>query len=96
MNLMTQYEAAIHRGEIDDDPLQRDILMRLQHLADSVKKSNSSWLYPFIKSRVKGVYLYGPVGVGKTYLIDLFYDCLEEKRRHVFISIISCNKLILG
>ncbi|MBN9227605.1 MULTISPECIES: cell division protein ZapE [Legionella] len=83
-NVLTQYEAAIHRGEIDDDMLQREILARMQYLADEVKKSNSSWFYPFMKTRVKGVYLYGPVGVGKTYLIDLFYDCLEEKKKARF------------
>ncbi len=84
MNVITQYEAAIHRGEIDDDSLQRDILMHMQGLAERVKKSNSSWLYPLIKPQIKGVYLYGPVGVGKTYLIDLFYDCLEEKKKARF------------
>ncbi|WP_454782734.1 cell division protein ZapE [Legionella sp. WA2022007384] len=84
MNLITQYEAAIQRGDINDDPLQRDILAHLEDLANHVKKSNSSWLYPLIKPRIKGVYLYGPVGVGKTYLIDLFYDCLEEKKKARF------------
>lgn len=84
MNLISQYEAAIHRGEIDDDPLQREILAQMQCVADEVKKLNSSWFYPFIKTRIKGVYLYGPVGVGKTYLIDLFYDCLEEKKKARF------------
>ncbi|CAM2816396.1 ATPase [Legionella steigerwaltii] len=83
-NLIAQYEAAIHRGDIDDDPLQRDILAQMQYLADEVKKSNSSWFYPLIKTRIRGVYLYGPVGVGKTYLIDLFYDCLEEKKKARF------------
>ncbi|PWY57527.1 cell division protein ZapE [Legionella qingyii] len=84
MNLIMQYEAAIHRGDIDDDPLQRDILTHLESLANNVKKSNSSWFYPLIKPRIKGIYLYGPVGVGKTYLIDLFYDCLEEKKKARF------------
>ncbi|WP_454785645.1 cell division protein ZapE [Legionella sp. WA2024007413] len=84
MNLITQYEAAIQCGDIDDDPLQRDILTHLESLAYQVKKSNSSWLYPLIKPRIKGVYIYGPVGVGKTYLIDLFYDCLEEKKKARF------------
>ena len=79
--LICEYEAAIHRGEIDDDPLQREILVHMQHVADEIKKSNSSWFSPFIKRQIKGVYLYGPVGVGKTYLVDLFYQCVEEKKR---------------
>jgi len=32
---------------------------------------------------IKGIYLYGTPGCGKTYLMDLFYDSLpiEEKER---------------
>ncbi|MGL5741205.1 MAG: cell division protein ZapE [Legionella sp.] len=83
-NLITQYEAAIQRGEIDDDSLQREILAHMQRLADELKKSNSSWFYPLFQSRLKGLYLYGPVGVGKTYLGDLFYEHLEEKKKARF------------
>lgn len=96
MDLITQYEAALARGEIDDDRLQREILTHMQNLANEVSKSNSSWLFPFIKPRIKGIYLYGPVGVGKTYLIDLFYDGLEEKKKarfhfHHFMQQVDCQ-----
>ncbi|MBI2784893.1 MAG: cell division protein ZapE [Legionella longbeachae] len=84
MTLLNQYEELIHRGDILDDPLQRDILLQMQHLANDIKKANSSWFYPFIKPHIKGLYLYGPVGVGKTYLIDLFYEYLDEKKKGRF------------
>ncbi|KTD58518.1 ATPase [Legionella sainthelensi] len=84
MTLINQYETAVARGEIVDDPLQRDILQHFQRLTEEIKKSNSSWFYPWRKSRVKGIYLYGPVGVGKTYLVDLFYEFLEEKKKARF------------
>lgn len=84
MTLMTQYEAAIHRGEIDDNLLQREIVQHFQRLDEEVKKSHASWLSFLIKSRIKGIYLYGPVGVGKTYLVDLFYEFLEEKKKARF------------
>lgn len=29
----------------------------------------------------KGIYLYGSVGVGKTMLMDMFYDCAEVPRK---------------
>lgn len=81
MSLMDQYESAIHQGAIDDDPLQRKILERMQELAEKIKNAKSSWVNLFQKPRNKGLYLYGPVGVGKTYLLDLFYEYVEEKKK---------------
>lgn len=84
MSLMSEYDAAIHRGEIDDDSLQRDILKEMQRLADELHSARSSWFSCLWKSRIKGVYIYGPVGAGKTYLVDLFFDNIQEPKKARF------------
>lgn len=84
MNLMKQYDEAIQRGEIDDEPKQRDILVHMQRLADELAASDQSWLGWIRKKSIKGLYIYGPVGVGKTYLVDLFYQSVEEEKKARF------------
>jgi cell division protein ZapE len=84
MILATQYEAAILRGDIDNDPLQREVLESMQRLADELKKPEPSWFHWGPRNSIKGLYIYGPVGVGKTYLVDLFYDQVEEKKKARF------------
>lgn len=84
MMLVTQYDAAIKCGEINMDPSQRHILMQMQRLVDDLQKANSSWFSLIRKIPIKGVYLYGPVGVGKTYLMDLFFEYVEERRKARF------------
>jgi len=83
MNLLTRYDAAIEAGEIDNNPSQREILDHLQRLADELKKPRS-WFSWGRKESIKGLYIYGPVGVGKTYLVDLFYQCLAENKKARF------------
>ncbi len=84
MTLMTQYDAAIARGEINDDPLQRTILLHMERLTLELQKTKSSWLPQWCKSPVAGLYIYGPVGAGKTYLVDLFYEYVPERRKARF------------
>jgi cell division protein ZapE len=84
MSLTCQYEVLVHQGEIDDDPRQREILEKMQRMVDELKRANGSWLPLLFQPGIKGVYVYGPIGVGKTYLIDLFYEHIEEKRKARF------------
>src|SRR5207247_977658 len=40
-------------------------------------EKNKNWLDRFrSKKPVKGLYLWGSVGIGKTFLMDCFYHCL--------------------
>lgn len=79
------YDDLIDSGKVSPDSSQRDALQRLDHLADQLtlrkvwsggRKSlfrRESW-----KSPERGLYLWGGVGRGKTFLMDLFADSLPE------------------
>lgn len=84
MTLLEIYQAAIARGDINDDPLQRAILIQMQCLADELAQPQSSWFAWAKKKHIQGLYIYGSVGVGKTYLVDLFYDGISEKKKARF------------
>lgn len=80
MSLLTYYEAAIQRGDILDDPKQRDVLQSMQELIEA--KDKKSWFRR--RQPQKGLYLYGCVGVGKTFLVDLLFQQLAEKKKARF------------
>lgn len=84
MILTDAYNAAVARNEIRDDPLQREVMVDLQRVADELTKPVRKWFHWRRKPPVTGLYLHGPVGVGKTYLVDLFYDSIEEKHKARF------------
>lgn len=84
MTLIEHYDAAIARDEINNDLAQRDVIAHLQRVIDELGASQYSWLKWWHKNQVKGLYLYGPVGVGKTYLGDLFYQYVPEPKKSRF------------
>jgi len=90
-----RYQNLVTRGEITQDPVQLDIVARFDALLAAInekrlahKRSPLGWL--FSKSSqgqeaIKGLYIYGEVGRGKTMLMDIFFSCLPEgdkKRVH--------------
>lgn len=84
MSLIDQYEAIVQRGDIDNDPIQRELLVHMQRLADELNQSESSWWHWWSQNTIKGLYVYGPVGVGKTYLVDMFFEYVDEKKKARF------------
>lgn len=84
MTLIEHYEAAVTRAEITDDPAQRYVIAHMQRMADELATPSHSWFKWGRKNEVKGLYLYGPVGVGKTYLGDLFYQHVPEPHKARF------------
>ena len=96
-----QYAALVATGEIEHDPAQAgalDLLTGLEgRLAEhrlARKSSSLGWLFGARERRqepIKGLYLYGDVGRGKTMLMDLFFEAspVARKRRvhfHEFMT----------
>jgi cell division protein ZapE len=79
MKLEKNYEAAIASGLIINEPSQKEALFYFQTMLDALQKNRRHWLPWKKKTLLRGLYLYGPVGAGKTYLMDLFYHQLHEK-----------------
>jgi len=97
----TRYAALIAAGKIEADPGQAMLAAQLAALARRLdqrrlarKSSSLGWL--FAKSQragppLKGLYVYGEVGRGKTMLMDLFFEtsAVRRKRRvhfHEFMA----------
>ena len=85
-----RYAEGAARGEWNDDPAQHAALRELDRLhvalARPVKRGLLDSLFGKRPEAPRGLYLWGGVGRGKTFLIDLFFDGLPiaEKRRTHF------------
>lgn len=79
MKLEKKYDADIVSGLIINEPTQREALFYFQNMLDELQNNRARWLPWQKKPLLRGLYLYGPVGAGKTYLMNLFYHQLHEK-----------------
>ncbi|MBA8818105.1 cell division protein ZapE [Ochrobactrum sp. P6BS-III] len=90
------YDALVVSGEVEADPAQLDLTSRYDRLIEEIctkrlsrKSSALGWLFGKRKQAqeiVKGLYVHGEVGRGKTMLMDMFFSLLpvERKRRAHF------------
>ena len=87
-----RYAAGVQRGDWQNDPAQHAALAELDRIHEAlVDSQQDGWLdrlSAFWKKPdpVRGLYFWGGVGRGKTFLVDLFYDGLpiEQKYRTHF------------
>ncbi len=99
--LSDRYEAMIASGAIERDPAQVRVVARLSALAEALaqrrlaaKGSALGWLFGRkspAADPVRGLYLWGSVGRGKTMLMDMFFEALPEPRKrrahfHAFMA----------
>jgi cell division protein ZapE len=99
-SIVSRYASMVAEGRLDADPAQKQIVDRLGQLAERIeahrlarKGSALGWLFGRKEASepLRGLYLWGSVGRGKTMLVDLFHDSLnvERKRRahfHAFMA----------
>lgn len=94
------YESLVAKGVIERDPAQIAVVRRLDKLVEDLaehrlarKSSALGWLFAARRPTtfLKGYYIWGSVGRGKTMLMDLFFDSatVQRKRRvhfHAFMG----------
>lgn len=86
-----RYQADLLEADFSHDPAQEQAVLLLQDVYERLMaQSNASGgvLQGFLRrwrkeppEPVVGLYLWGGVGRGKTYLVDAFFDCLPFKRK---------------
>jgi cell division protein ZapE len=86
---LARYRAEIRRLGWQPDPTQEAVARRLDALYEALVSRPAPRRRLFGKPRptapVRGLYLWGDTGRGKTWLVDLFYKCLPftaKTRRH--------------
>jgi cell division protein ZapE len=86
-----RYQADLQRDDFSQDPAQEQAVKLLQDLYERLlarrherRGGLMAWLRRVRGQGIEpevGLYLWGGVGRGKTYLVDTFYDCLPFPRK---------------
>lgn len=76
--ILSLYHSKVSSGELDFDTAQHQAVSALQCLSEQLNQPTRWWQKAPL---IKGVYLYGPVGRGKSMLMDLFYENLPTKNK---------------
>src|ERR1700690_2993741 len=98
-SMADRYRALISERGFESDPAQAEVVRSLDALADKLKGYKTEG-NPAGFSRLfcmkpaeppRGLYIHGPVGRGKTMLMDMFFDAVEEPRKrrahfHAFMA----------
>ena len=104
MSPQARYQDAIDTGALEPDAEQQHVIAMLQQIHQQLlntplpEQQTQGWfgrlfqkLSPTASEHagVKGLYLWGGVGRGKTILTDLFYESVPFRKKIVFIFITS-------
>lgn len=97
MTPIAYYEEQCQKGLIEANPLQREAVQLLDNLFHQIiqeAKKRRQFFSKFRRPRsVKGLYIWGSVGIGKTFMMDCFYQTLPipNKMRihfHAFMKMV--------
>lgn len=83
------YQRLLENASVIDDPAQYAALKALEDLYHQLDSAADQSV------RIKGLYLWGKVGRGKTFLMDLFSSCIKPKyclRQHFHHFMASIHK----
>lgn len=87
-----RYQQDLLSEDFQPDQAQAVVVDHLEQLAMELEKHTSSvkpgnWFKAIFRKKQpssnfpRGLYIWGTVGRGKTYLMDIFYDCIKTKQK---------------
>ena len=83
-----KYQQDLQREDFVHDAAQENAVRHLQRLYDDLtadKPAAKGWFAKLFSKdstpSIKGLYFWGGVGRGKTYLVDTFYEALPTERK---------------
>lgn len=94
MSVIEKYRVLAASGEVTADPVQELAIEQLEIIAHRLagyRPDKKRWLFGKAEPEPRGLYIFGPVGRGKSMLMDLFFDAapVAAKRRvhfHAFMA----------
>lgn len=91
INVSMRYDALVRAGTLTDDPAQRKLARELDRLLAEIrtkrvatKSSALGWLFARKGDKaepIRGLYVHGAVGRGKTMLMDIFFERVAARRK---------------
>ncbi|ELA08650.1 AFG1 family ATPase [Moraxella macacae 0408225] len=82
---LQRYEQALQSGSFSEDNQQRQAMTYLDNVYHQIIKNRTAQkgFFGFLKSyqAPKGLYMWGGVGRGKTWMMDMFFDSLPNERK---------------
>ena len=92
MSLTEQYKKALQQPDMVHDAMQEQAILKLENLSQALVSNNKNTLLNTVKKispcktfqpeAVRGLYFWGAVGRGKTWLMNLFYEELDIKEKY--------------
>jgi len=77
LSLRQRYDQLVATGKLRDDKAQCEVLGKLESLQESLSVKPGL----FKKTEIKGLYIWGSVGRGKSMLMDLFFQAAPVKKK---------------
>lgn len=82
---LQQYDALTRQDEFEPDPAQIEVAKALDELWHFLQRQRQPSILDRVRRHrpeyVRGLYIWGSVGRGKTWLMDLFYEHLPVQRK---------------
>jgi len=86
MTPLQRYQSDLQKQRIKADNKQLQAVQCTERLYSKLNAASSNkgnfFSFLFKQKNIRGLYLWGGTGRGKTYLVDSFYECLPNNKKH--------------